>query len=231
MHFIQNWLGSSYIVLFTIKEVLTSVWLYKEKYGDVIRRAGRNDENSLIWGSRQHSGRQHGMITYLLPTTETKINLREQTIWADVLKDQAGEKKHITNINCMLKYTYKTRYTRKNFWKATYLVKLKCVPIELLCQHVPLFQNGFVIVCIFHDCWCFWVSQHLPHVAFKTSDNLCNLWFTSKVNRITEKVNDRRKLEEINQNLLTHQCLCVREELSHTEVPTRKKIKLSCTFT
>lgn len=32
-----------------------------------------------------------------------------------------------------------------------HLVKLKCVPIELLCQHVPLLQNGFVIVCIFHN--------------------------------------------------------------------------------
>lgn len=65
-----------------------------------------------------------------------------------------------------------------------YLVKLKCVPIELLCQHVPLLQDGFVIVCVLRDGRRLRVSEHLPHVAFKTSYYLCNLWFTPKPNAV-----------------------------------------------
>lgn len=59
-----------------------------------------------------------------------------------------------------------------------HLVKLKCVAIELLCQHVPLLQDGFVIIGILHDGGCFCMPEHFPHMALKASHYLCNLWLT-----------------------------------------------------
>lgn len=61
-----------------------------------------------------------------------------------------------------------------------HLVKLKRVAVELLGQHVPLLQDGLVVVGVLHDGGRLRVPQHLPHVAFKTAYDRCDLWLTPK---------------------------------------------------
>lgn len=57
-----------------------------------------------------------------------------------------------------------------------YLVDLESIPIKFLGQHVPLLQNGFVIVRKLHHCRCLGMAQHLSHLPFKAFDDSCNLW-------------------------------------------------------
>lgn len=107
-------------------------------------------------------------------------NLRQQTMW-DAFWRTAPVKTHPKYRTLKPKRLHRKTNTlgRKELLRKGHLVKLKRVPIELLCQHVPLFQNGFVVVCVLHNGRCLRMPQHLPHMTFKTSDYLWNLWFTS----------------------------------------------------
>ena len=88
----------------------------------------------------------------------------------------------------------KVNLEEKPVWRH-HLVKLERVPIEFFRQHVPLLQDGFVIVGVLHNGGRFCMPQELPHVAFKALHYLCDLGFTPKADVTTGKVSDtRRKL-------------------------------------
>lgn len=62
------------------------------------------------------------------------------------------------------------------------------------------------------------MPQHLPHVTFKTSDYLCYLRFTPKVNRNMEKVSNRRRLGDNTATLTSpkaNSSVSVRREFSY----------------
>ena len=95
-----------------------------------------------------------------------------------------------------------------------HLVKLERVPIEFFCQHVPLLQDGLVIVGVLHNGGRFRVPQELPHVAFKASHYLCDLCFTPKSDVTTGKVSDTRRKLGGDKTPRTspeaaHHCVCV----------------------
>ena len=115
-----------------------------------------------------------------------------------------------------------------------HLVKLERVPIEFLRQHVPLLQDGFVIVGVLHNGGRFRVPQELPHVALKASYYLCNLCFTPKSEVTTGKVSDtRRKLggDKTHTILLRPLIIVYVWERLPQRNAVRRKTKLPCIST